>query len=151
MKAVRTVFAYLNRSKHYCISAQTYAADVYILATLAKCSLEPEERSFMIDSNHAGNAEVQNRRSQNGWVTKFTHAAEWSQNGTRMQRSPKWKRNTTAGTRRARGPLFLYGLNLMAHVSRWVIGSCWVIGSLNLTWVNWVNWVIKQYWVKLGH
>ena len=48
MKAVRTAFAYLSRSKHYCISAQTYADDVDIVATLDKCSLEPEEWSFMI-------------------------------------------------------------------------------------------------------
>ena len=69
---------------------------------------------------------------------------------TRRQRSPKG--NETR--RRARGPLFLNGLNLMAHVSRWVIGSCWVIGSLNLTWVDWVNWVIGSRWVikiELGH
>ena len=43
-------------------------------------------------------------------------------------------------------------LNLMAHdVSRWVIGSCWVIGSLNVAWVNWVigsHWVIK---IELSH
>ena len=42
-------------------------------------------------------------------------------------------------------------LNLMAHVPRWVIESCWVIGSLNFTWVNWAigsSWVIKN---ELGH
>ena len=58
MKAVRTAFAYLNQSKHYCISAQIYADDVDIMATLDKCSLEPEEWSFMVDSGHAGTAEV---------------------------------------------------------------------------------------------
>ena len=34
--AVRTAFAYLNRSKHYCISAQICADDVDIVATLDK-------------------------------------------------------------------------------------------------------------------
>ena len=62
MKAVRTALAYLNQSKHYCISAQIYADDVDIVATLDKCSLEPEEWSFMVDADHAGNAKVQNRR-----------------------------------------------------------------------------------------
>ena len=62
MKAVRTAFAYLNQSKHYCISAQRYAEDVEIVASLDKCSLEHAERSFMVDADHAGNAEVQNRR-----------------------------------------------------------------------------------------
>ena len=74
------------------------------------------------------------------WVTKFTHAAESSQNVPTRGGNEAQKRKETR--RRARGPLFLNGLNLMAHVSRWVIGSCWVIGSLNLTWVDWVNWVI---------
>ena len=72
MKAVRTAFAYRNQSKHYCISAQTYADDVDIVATLDKCSLEPEEWSFMVDADHAGNAEVQNRRrSQIGLIFKL--------------------------------------------------------------------------------
>ena len=72
MKAVRTAFAYLDQSKHYCISAQIYADDVEIVASLDKCSLEPEEWSFMVEAGHAGNAEVQNlnrRRSQNGLIT----------------------------------------------------------------------------------
>ena len=43
MRAVRTAFAYLNQSKHYCISAQIYADDVDIVASLDKCSLEPED------------------------------------------------------------------------------------------------------------
>ena len=64
MKAVRTAFAYLNRTnfKHYCISVQIYAGDVDIVAMLDKCNLEPEDWSFMVDSDHVGNAEVQNRR-----------------------------------------------------------------------------------------
>ena len=75
MKAVRTAFAYLNRSKHYCISAQIYADDVDIVATLDKCSLEPEDWSFMVDSDHAGTAEVQSRRrSQNVLVIKLNGA-----------------------------------------------------------------------------
>ena len=75
MKAVRTAFAYLNQSKHYCISAQIYADDVDIVATLDQCSLEPEEWSFMADADHAGNAEVQNRRrSQNGLIIKLNRA-----------------------------------------------------------------------------
>ena len=41
MKAVRTSFDYLEQSKHYGISAQIYADDVDIMATLDKCSLEP--------------------------------------------------------------------------------------------------------------
>ena len=82
MKAVRTAFAYLSRSKHYCISAQTYADDVDIVATLDKCSLEPEDWSFMVDSDHAhaGNAEVQNRRrSQNGLIIKLNGAPVMSE------------------------------------------------------------------------
>ena len=75
MKAVRTAFAYLNKSKHYCISAQIYADDVDIVATLDKCSLEPEDWSFMFDSDHAGNAEVQTRRrSQNVLIIKLSGA-----------------------------------------------------------------------------
>ena len=75
MKAVRTAFAYLNKSKHYCISAQIYADDVDIMATLDKCSVDPDEWSFMADSDHAGNAEVQNkRRSQNGLIIKVNKA-----------------------------------------------------------------------------
>ena len=62
MKAVRAVFTYLNQSKHYCISAQICADDVDIMATLDKCSLELEEWSFMVNSDHAGNAEIQNKR-----------------------------------------------------------------------------------------
>ena len=31
---------------------------VDIVASLDKCSLEPEDWSFMVDSNHAGNTEV---------------------------------------------------------------------------------------------
>ena len=75
MKAVRTAFAYLQKSKHYCISAQIHADDVDIMATLDKCSQEPEEWSFMVDSDHTGNAEVQNkRRSQNGLIIKLNKA-----------------------------------------------------------------------------
>ena len=84
MKAVRTAFAYLKKTKHYCISAcssassaQIYADDVDIVvdivATLDKCSLQPEDWSFMVDFDHAGNAEVQNRRrSQIGLIIKLT-------------------------------------------------------------------------------
>ena len=37
------------------------------VATMDKCSLEPEDWSIMVDSDHAGNVEVQTRRrSQNG-------------------------------------------------------------------------------------
>ena len=72
MKAVRTVFAYLKRSKHYCISAQVYADDVYIVATPDKYSLdsalEPEDWSFMVDSDHSDNAEAQNRPSIPEWA-----------------------------------------------------------------------------------
>ena len=85
-------------------------------------------------------------------VTKFTHAAESSQNVP--TREGNEAQNGKETRRRARVRLFLNGLNLMAHVSRWVIGSCWVIGSLNLTWVDWVNWVIGSRWVikiELGH
>ena len=78
MKAVRTAFAYPNKSKHFCISAQIHDDNdiVDIMATLDKCSLEPEEWSFMVDSDHAGNAhEVQNkRRSQNGLIIKLNEA-----------------------------------------------------------------------------
>ena len=75
MKAVRTYFAYLNRSKHYCISAQIHADYVDSVATLHKCSLEPDDWPFMADSDHAGNAEVQNRhRSQNVLIIKLNGA-----------------------------------------------------------------------------
>ena len=75
MKAVSTAFAYLNLSKQYCISAQIYADDVDIVATLDKCSLEPEDWSFMVDADHAGNNEVLNRRrSQNGLIIKLNGA-----------------------------------------------------------------------------
>ena len=62
MKAVCTASAYFSKSKHFCISAQIYADDVDIMAMLDKCSLEPEEWSFMADSDHAGNTEVQSKQ-----------------------------------------------------------------------------------------
>ena len=77
MKAVRTAFVYLNKSKDCCISAQIYMYDddVDIEATLDKCSLEPEDWSFMADSDRAGNAEVQNRcRSQNVLIINLNGA-----------------------------------------------------------------------------
>ena len=45
------------------------------MTTLDKCSPVPEEWYFMVDSDHAGNAEVQNkRRSQNGLINKLNKA-----------------------------------------------------------------------------
>ena len=62
MKAVHTALAYLNKRnlKHYCTSAQMYADNVDIMAMLERCNMEPENWSFMADSGHAGDAEVQN-------------------------------------------------------------------------------------------
>ena len=52
-----------------------YDDDVDMVATLDQCSLEPEEWSIMVDADHAGNAEVQNRRrSQNGLIIKLNRA-----------------------------------------------------------------------------
>ena len=79
MKAVHTDFAYLNQSKHNCISAQIYAGGVDIVATLSldKCSLEPEDWPFMVDADHSGNAKAQTRRrSQNGLIIKLNRAHE---------------------------------------------------------------------------
>ena len=57
------------------ITAQIYVDDADIMATLVKCSLEPEAWSFMVDLDHAGNAEVQHkRRSQNGLIIKLNEA-----------------------------------------------------------------------------
>ena len=52
-------------------------------------------------------------------MTKFTHAANSShkvptRGGNEAQKGKETRR-------RARGPLFLNGLNLMAHVSRWAL------------------------------
>ena len=47
MKAVRTAFAYLLQSKHFCISAQIYADDVDIMDQLNKLGLDPDVWSFM--------------------------------------------------------------------------------------------------------
>ena len=45
------------------------------MATLDQCSLESDEWSFMVDADHAGNAEIQNRRrSQNGLIIKLNRA-----------------------------------------------------------------------------
>ena len=64
-----------TRVSTYCISAQIYADDVDIMATLDKLALDADEWSFMVDSDHAGNAEVQNkRRSQNGLIIKVNEA-----------------------------------------------------------------------------
>ena len=46
-----------------------------IVATFDKMALDSEDWSFLIGSDHAGNAEVQNRRqSQNGLIIKFNGA-----------------------------------------------------------------------------
>ena len=75
MKAARTAFAYLNRSKHFCISAQLYADNVNIVATFDKLTLDSEDWSFMVDSDHAGSAKAQNRRrSQNELIIKLNRA-----------------------------------------------------------------------------
>ena len=75
MKAVRTAFAYLQQSKHHCISAQIYEDDMDIQSVLNRNAKDTEEWSFHVDSDHAGNAEIQNkRRSQNGLMAKINNA-----------------------------------------------------------------------------
>ena len=75
MKAVRTAFAYLQQSKHYCISAQIYEDDMDIQSVLNRNAEDTEEWSFHVDSDHAGNTEIQNnRRSQNGLMAKINNA-----------------------------------------------------------------------------
>jgi hypothetical protein len=74
MSAVRRAFSYLSGSKDYCIRAPIYGPTRDINNITSTASLFNVWR-FYCDSDHAGNAEVQNRRrSQNGLLVTLNEA-----------------------------------------------------------------------------
>jgi hypothetical protein len=76
MESVTKVFRYLQGARDWCISAPVYDGDKH--SVIETDDAEPTWR-FMCDSDHAGNAEVQNRRrSQNGlMITQNTAPVVW--------------------------------------------------------------------------
>ena len=67
LKAVYKTFAYLRDTKNLCLCSELYEGD-FDAINLARLQGEPtNEYRFLVDADHAGNAEVQNKRkSQNG-------------------------------------------------------------------------------------
>ena len=76
---VRKVFQYLYATKDYGIRNTTTSAEREVYDFDKHRDVEETEWRFYSDSDHAGNAEIQNkRRSQNGMVATFNGApVEW--------------------------------------------------------------------------
>ena len=78
MEAVLKAFRYLKDARDWCISAPVYEDDRHPVIETGTTTLNPTWR-FMCDSDHAGNAETENRRrSQNGlMITQNTAPCVW--------------------------------------------------------------------------
>ena len=69
MKAVRRCFKYLLQTKHLALCGQYDPPERVLTGTLAEADEDRNPFRFYSDSDHAGNAEIQNkRRSQNGFL-----------------------------------------------------------------------------------
>ena len=100
MKAVLKVFSYLAGTKDLCLQGRTFMPDIDTNSIIGN-NLDVEDVwEFYTDSDHAGNAEDQNRRrSQNGMacllnggiesiIGHFRHTAHWRS----TRRYVKWSR-----------------------------------------------------------
>ena len=84
MDAVRRTFKYLQSTKDLTLSAEWNTGDLDIAEAFNRLTLENNEWSFYTDSDHAGNAEPQNkRRSQNGMMALLNGApVSWASKAT---------------------------------------------------------------------
>ena len=69
LDSVYKAFAYLRDTKNLCLSAEIYEGDIDSMDLQRIQGEATNQFSFMVDADHAGNAEIQNKRkSQNGEV-----------------------------------------------------------------------------------
>ena len=80
MKAVRRCFKYLLQTKHLALCGRYDPAERVLPGTQSEGVEDRNPFRFFSDSDHAGNAEVQNkRRSQNGFLgTVYGAPVIWS-------------------------------------------------------------------------
>ena len=73
LDTVYRIFQYLESSKTYCLASNLYGKDIDVNNAASNVNNNEQDLwRFFTDSDHAGNAEIQNRRrSQNGLVVTY--------------------------------------------------------------------------------